>query len=292
MPVINNPDLRAIAMRIVSAPGFGSGQQAMRRALGQWFESVSPRQREAAEQALIIRWLEDVHAEFLREQRQERMAIAAPAGSVPGTVIAGHLEDEPAPRETPLPVSDLKFRSESPEWQEPAVPLAPVAPVASERPPPPWNPPIPPKREAPRNGPVKITRAEDRAPVPQPSRKVEGYRQMFPELAFPVQTESGAKPLAEFTVEDIEYRRKVLAELRQGWRMANSGDESRIRERERLNAKDRVQVARRAKNIRDAAAEDERLSNAEREIAAWDCALVGELPEDVLAACGFKRRSA
>ena len=126
----------------------------------------------------------------------------------------------------------------------------------------------------------------------QPSRKVASYRNMFPELAFPVQTASGAKPLAEFGQQDIDYRIGQIRELRQGWRTANAGDETRIEERERLNAKDRVRVAERDQNIRDAQAEEERLATAKRELTESGCAVIGDLPLEVLAACGFKRRVA
>jgi hypothetical protein len=136
---------------------------------------------------------------------------------------------------------------------------------------------------------VKVTRT---APVQQPSRKVASYRQMFPELAFPVQTADGPKPLAEFTASDIEFRAGEIGRQRQAWRTANAGDESRNDELSRRLAQGQARVAERAQNIRDAEAEAKRLEAARREMADRKVATLGELPADVLAECGFRRRVA
>jgi hypothetical protein len=286
--VINNPGLREIAFKIVSDPDFRTDQQGMRRALRQWFETVTPQQREAAEQAFIIRWLEDVHAEHRREQSVRRTALPAAAGRELAGVIAGHLEAGGG-QAAVAPVSELMFQSESPDWRkagedrdpEPApFPSAPAASVPPARRPP-----------TPAAGPVTVSRLSDR-PVQQPSRKVAGYRQMFPELAFPVPTPSGPKPLAEFAAADIDYRIAELGDRRQTLRTANSGDESRNDELARRIVKAQARINERSQGIRDANAEAKRLEAAQREMSDRGIATLGELPEGVLAECGFRRRIA
>lgn len=278
MAVINNPGLREIAFKIVSDPDFRTDQPGLRRALRQWFETVTPQQREAAEQAFIIRWLEDVHAEHRREQAARRTAPAVESAQ-PLNVVAGQVEAAAAPHETPPPVSDLKFQSQSPEWREPERerPLS----VHTVR--------VPPKRPFTSRpaSPVKVTR---KAPVQQPSRKVASYRQMFPELAFPVQTASGPKPLAEFAAGDIEFRVGELGKQRSAWRTANAGDESRNEELARRLSQGHARVAERSQNIRDTEAEAKRLEAGAKRMAEHGVATLGELPVDVLAECGFRRR--
>lgn len=284
--VINNPGLREIAFRIVNDPDFRTDQQGMRRALRQWFDAVTPQQREAAEQAFVIRWLEDVHAECRREQAAHRTASAVAGGEMT-KVVAGLAEQISSPRETPEAVSELKFQSESPEWRKPEPERQPDGPHVS----------TPTKRAVPASrppAPVTVTRLADKsaAPVQQPSRKVASYRQMFPELAFPVQTASGPKPLADFTAADIEFRSGEIGRQRQAWRIANAGDESRNDELARRIAQGQARVAERAQNIRDAEAEEKRLQAARREMAERGVAALGELPAEVLAECGFHRRVA
>jgi len=292
MAVINNPGLREIAFKIVSDPDFRTDQQGMRRALRQWFETVTPQQREAAEQAFIIRWLEDIHAEHRREQAARRQALPASADRELAGVVAGHLEAGGG-RETVAPVAELMFQSESPDWRkaeearepepepEPApFPAARAAPVTPRRP-----------SATPAAGPVTVSRLADR-PVQQPSRKVAGYRQMFPELAFPVPTPSGPKPLAEFAAGDIDFRIAELGDRRQALRTANAGDESRNDELARRIMKAQTRISERSQGIRDANAEAKRLEAAQREMAERGIATLGELPADVLAECGFRRRTA
>lgn len=287
MAVINNPGLREIAFKIVSDPDFRTDQQGMRRALRQWFETVTPQQREAAEQAFIIRWLEDVHAEHRREQSVRRTALPAAAGRELSSAIAGHLEAGGG-RETVAPVAELMFQSESPDWRkaeqyrepEPQSEPSPAAPVTPRRPP-----------ATPAAGPVTVSRLADR-PVQQPSRKVAGYRQMFPELAFPAPTLSGPKPLAEFAAGDIDYRIAQLGDRRQALRTANAGDESRNDDLARRIVKAQERISERSRGIRDAVAEAKRLEAAQREMAERGIATLGELPEGVLAECGFRRRTA
>lgn len=282
MGVINNPGLREIAFKIVSDPGFTTDQQGMRRALRQWFEAVTPQQREAAEQAFIIRWLEDVHAEYRREQA----SAPAVAGGQPSNIVAGHLDEDAPPREMPPPASALKFQSESPQWRRPE----PVSEPERERPAVTHAAPVPPKRPVVSRPPAPVT--VTRKPVQQPSRKVASYRQMFPELAFPVQTATGPKPLAEFGAGDIEFRVGELSRQRQAWRTANAGDESRNDELARRLDQGRQRVAGRAQNIRDTEGEARRLEAAAREMAERNVATLGELPADVIAECGFRRRVA
>jgi hypothetical protein len=288
MAVINNPGLREIAFKIVSDPDFRTDQQGLRRALRRWFETVTPQQREAAEQAFVIRWLEDVHAEYRREQATRRQALPPAADRELSGAITGHLEAGGG-RETVAPVAELMFQSESPDWRkeeqdrapepEPS-PAGPAVAVTPRRPP-----------STPAAGPVIVSRLADR-PVQQPSRKVAGYRQMFPELAFPMPTPSGPKPLAEFAAGDIDYRIAELGDRRQSLRTANSGDESRNDELARRIVKAQTRISERSQGIRDASAEAKRLEAAQREMAERGIATLGELPEGVLAECGFRRRTA
>jgi hypothetical protein len=297
--VINHPDLRQIALKIVSAPGFGTDQQAMRRALQQWFAAVKPEQRLAAEQAFVIRWLEDVHAEYLRERdREMRMVPAIGKPAVVGKEDNAPSVEEPE-FEAPAPTSVLRFVSESPDWRKPAAEQLAAA-----------------KRDAPRPfGPVTITNVPDRATVPtfiapepavkqghaippqpavvqQPSQKIARFQRMFPELAHTVQVANGSKQRGEFDGDDIDYRVTQITKQGQSWQTANAGDEARIEGRERLNAKDRIQVAERKRQIRDIEAEKDRLTAAKAAMAEHGCTTIGELDADVLIACGFSRRAA
>lgn len=298
MAVISNEELRRIAFRIMDEPGFSTDGQGLLRAHQRWTELTTPAERLAAERALFARWLEDLRAE------RSRPPVPAPRDRRP-KVVAVTPERTEAKTAWPLavPGAEVKFRSESPDWRDhddsPATKLR-TAPIVAPSPgeqdsAPAIGAAIPNERsparkqDSPRSGPVAVTSA---TPVQQPSRKVAAYRQMFPELAFHVQAESGAKPLAEFSGQDIDYRIAQLREQRQDWRTANAGDESRIGERERLNARDRVRVAERAQHIRDAQAEEERLEAAKFEMAGTGVAVIGDLPADALAACGFKRRVA
>jgi hypothetical protein len=280
--VINNPGLRDIAFKIVSDPDFRTDQQGMRRALRQWFEAVTSQQREAAEQAFVIRWLEDVRAEFLREQGAARRTPAVAGAEMP-KIVAGHLDEDDVVRETPQPASELKFQSVSPEWQRPRELREPEpGPAAAD----------PRKRADASRPPSPVTITRQPVPVQQPSRKVASYRQMFPELAFPVQTASGPKPLAEFGAGDIEFRVGELGRQRSAWRTANAGDESRNDDLARRLDQGRARVAERAQNIRDAEGEARRLEAGAREMAEHGVTALGELPADVLAKCGFRRRVA
>jgi hypothetical protein len=297
MAVINNPDLREIAYRIMSEPGFSTDGEGLLRAHKRWTELTRPEQRLAAERALFARWLQDLRAD--RDRPPERFSIPDARDPRPRIVPATVEDDDPQPvPEQARPGSELKFRSESPDWRDAdaaaddfpggqpesdthasvaAGDQAPVLSVARRRQDPPRRP-----------EPVTVTNIA----VQQPSRKIAAYQQMFPELTFPVQTASGAKPGTEFDRLDIAYRRSVLAELRQEWRTANAGDEARIEDWEHRIAEKRVRVAERGQHIRDNQAEDERWAKADRELAESGVALVGELPPEVLAACGFKRRVA
>jgi len=296
MAVINNEDLHQIAVKVVSAPGFSvNGAGAARQALHRIEEFLPPGPlRKQAWDALVIRWLQDEHAAYLRDQRNY-----AELPSAQPKVVAGDVVPETGgagERQTTAAESLLKFRSESADWERPEtrrevsggeMPTA-IAEHGRGRPAPP---------RAPGQAVPEVISGVGASPsatvaVQQPSRKVASYQQMFPELSFRVQTASGAKPLAEFTGADIAFRRGELVRQRQEWRTANAGDESRIEDRNRLNARDRVRVAERAQHIRDAEAEEERLKLAEHEIEQYEVASVGDLPPEALEACGFRRRVA
>lgn len=296
MAVINNVDLHQIAVKVVSAPGFSvNGASAARQALHRIEDYLPPGpMRKQAWDALVIRWLQDEHAAYLRDQRNYAELPSAQPRVVAGDVVPE--TGEPGGREAEAAESVLKFRSESPDWERPEserdapggeMPERAARPLLNRATPVPAPVPPPPAIISGVGGATRVPAAEQ-----QPSRKVASYQQMFPELSFRVQTVSGAKPLAEFTGADIEFRRGELVRQRQEWRTANAGDETRIGERERLNAKDRVRIAERAQNIRDAEAEDERLKLAEHEIQQYEVALVGDLPPEALEACGFRRRVA
>lgn len=298
--MINNPSLREIALRIVSEPGFSTSQQGLHRAVQRWFASVTPQQRLAAEQAFIVRWLEDVHAEFLRESERR------PRDSRPATPAAAEVVDR---RDTetdgdPEPGSVLRFTSASPDWSRKAADCVPAESPTAE-------PHMPDTR--PLDATEKAAEAEDRwltdAPSPraasekrvlsfpvktvqQPSRKVAAFREMFPELAFPVQLPRGAKPGWEFTAQDIDDRVAQIGKQIRAWQTANVGDESRIEGRERRNAADRVRIAERKQQIRDAEEQGHRLVAAKAAMAEHGSAAIGELPVEALSACGFRRQAA
>lgn len=282
MAAINNPEIIAMLRGIMREPGFSFAGQGLEFAFWRWVRDATHEQRLVLEKANFIRLLEDLRAEDRLDARPPLLPVINRA-STPRVVQGTVAEDAPA---IPERVAALKFRSVSPGWQEPEpeVPPERIWPAGSPRP----------------LAPVTITSlvrhpepvAQDNAPVQQSSRKIASYQHMFPELAFPVQTASGAKPLAQFGEQDIDYRLAAIREQRQAWRTANAGDEARVEERERLNARDRVRVAERSRNIRDSQAEEERLATARRELAGTGCAVIGELPPEILAACGFKRRVA
>lgn len=298
MSVINDPGLNEIGRGIISEPGFRPRDtQSLRRAWEQWTERATPRQRLAAEQVHFFEWLRGLHREWQREEdrRPGGAAVPLPAADAPGVVAGRLVEEEPAGEHVP-PVSELKFRSESPEWPEPergrppAPPAWPPAPAGQRREP---SRPVPPVRVNSLPDPGAVP-AETRAawPVPQPSRKVASYRQMFPELARPVATASGPKVLADCDGRDLTFRIAEIASHRQSLATANAGDEARIEDREKLNARDRVRIAEREQNMRDAKAAEERLARAARALEEHGVALIGELPAEALDECGFTRRVA
>lgn len=276
MAVINNPGLNEIALKIVGDPYFSFDEQQLRRAYRRWEELTTPEQRRAAEQALLIRWWQDILADH-RNQRPP--AVAPPAsdrGEASPKVVAGTVDED----EAPAPYSTLKFTSESPE----PAPLSPPRP-ASAAPPRPAVP-VPPRTPPP--GPVVVQ---------QPSRKVAAYQQMpggrlFPELSRPVATASGPKALGEFTGADLERLRAQLGRQKQDLQTRNAGDEARIENRETANARDRVKIAQRAEAVAEMDALAERAERAERELAAHGLGTVAELPAEALAACGFRRQVA
>jgi hypothetical protein len=290
--VINDPGLNEIGRQIISEPGFRPGDdRSLRRAWEQWTQRATPVQRLAAEQVHFFEWLRGLHREHLREQDRGAGggALLAAVAERPATVTGRVVEEAPGQGEEAVtPVSELKFRSESPEWQPPA-PGRP-APEPAREPGPPRPAPPAPRREPPRRPePVKVTRA---APVPQPSRKITWYQQMFPELAHPVATASGPKALAECDGSDLAYQRAEITRHEQALRSANATDEARIEDRERNNARDRVRVAEREQNLRDAQARKERLALAEKALQEHGATVIGELPAEALAACGFRRNVA
>jgi len=298
MPVnISNPGLLEIARRIMSEPGFSFDPRGMERAFRRWTEVTTPEQREVAEKVFFYRWMEDLRAE------KWRPAIAAPTAS-PGRprVVPGRVAEDSTPPErdtmTAPPVSSLKFRSESPGWPrvEPSPPAAaPSAPVPLRQAPPapPAPAPVAGTGSAVQSAAEHVVPPPSPAPMTQPSRKVAGYQQMYPELTRSWEAASGArKTLADFDERDIQHRDRHLSRQQQMWRTENAGDEQRVEDRERRNAQDRVRIAQRAQGIRDLEAERERLALAGHEMAEHGCATIGELPPEALTACGFRRQVA
>lgn len=308
--VINNPGLREIALKIVSAPGFRTDPQGMRRALRQWFESVTPQQRHAAEQLFVIRWLEDVHAEFLKDQGHGQRAAALTASrTVAGQVVASEppSTEEGAAGPDLAPGSVLRFSSESPDWSR----------ENTDAPPPVERPASPVVRREPRRvaGPVTVTRVPERsvpaaapvaavesagkrehavptrpASVQQPTRKSVGWQRRFPELTFAVQVPGGVKPRGEFGVPEIDFRLARIGEQCATARTAKVGEEARNEDLERRLARGRSRVAEISRNMRDLAGEEGKLTAARREMVERGCARIWDLPPEVLAACGFNQR--
>lgn len=304
--MINNPSLREIALRIVSEPGFSTSQQGLHRAVQRWFASVTPQQRLAAEQAFVVRWLEDVHAEFLRDS-ERRMRGPRPATPARAEIVGGcDAGDESQAAEAPEPGSVLRFTSASPDWPRQAADPDPTeSPVAEPEKPDAHPPAAPVRAEAsettnswltdapsPRPAPEKRVLSFPVKTVQQPSRKVAAFREMFPELAFPVQLPRGVKPGWEFTAQDIDDRVAQIGKQIRAWQTANVGDESRIEGRERRNAADRVRIAERKQQIRDAEEQGHRLVAAKAAMAEHGSAAIGELPVEALSACGFRRQAA
>lgn len=314
--VINDPAFSEIARKIVTEPGFSlSGPDGARRALHRLAELTSPLQRQGLADLLIIRWLFDEYAEY-------KQSLVHELPAAPSNVVAGEVEK--AGGEPGTPVTELRFTSESPQWQQPAA--SETSPQAMYSAAPIQQPPA--GNETSRSqstssahagsaaadslpgghvpvGPQVGSAAGERAAPPrpdvlpsapvqiqQPSRKIAAYQRMFPELAWPHEAPDGPKALADFTRGDIAHLIGQIAAQRQAWRTRNSGDEQRIEDRERLNARDRVRIAERQRNIRDAVAQEERLRAADRELEGYDLATIGELPVEALTACGFKKKVA
>jgi hypothetical protein len=278
--MINNPGLNAIGRQIVSEPGFRFDEHSLRRAYEQWEKLASPLQRKAAEQVFLFEWLQGLHREWLREQEAPSRppAPAVPSGERP-RIIPGEPERPAAPE------AELKFQSESAGWREPE-PEPWGRPPASR-----WEPPPTARRDPPRpsSGPVSVTRLGDRAPVQQPSRKVEQYQRMFPELGRPVATASGPKALAECGDADLAFRMAEIDRQGQAWRSQNSADEARIEDREKLNARDRVAIAQRQQYMSAARAEKDRLALARKALEDYGAGVVGDLIPEALQECGFTR---
>lgn len=293
MGVINDPDLSEIGRGIIGEDGFRLGDdRSLRRAWRLWTERTTPMQRHAAEQVWFMEWLRGLHREQVRQLVEARggMPVALPAADRPGIIPGRVVDDERSarvPREHGTPVTELAFQSESPGLREPE-PSRPALPVFTE----PAREPRRPEPATPRFGPVVIGNVRDRAPVQQPSRKVAQYQHMFPELGRPVATATGPKALAECDAGDLEFRIAEVAGFRQSLRTANSTDEARIDGRERLNARDRVRIAERQQNMREARVTEERLEKAARALEEHGVTLIGELPADALDEIGFKRRVA
>jgi hypothetical protein len=310
---IKSPQLRKVALKIVSAPGFSTDQQGLRRALQQWFTAITGPERIAAEQAFVIRWLEDVHAEYLRDLEREMRAtrtIATPhkpavddrAEAEAGASSGAEASDGAEPL---APVSVLKFRSESADYSPAALPaqqtVTPSSALTREAPRMPAVATVTtlPNRPAPRV-PLAVDPVWQQpdpvpgraAPVQQRSRKVEGYRRMFPELSSTVALSGGVKPRGKFTPEDIDERVDQIRKQVQLWRTANAGDRARIEGRLKLNAREQLSITEREQNIRLLTAEEDQLAAAKPAIMEAGCGTLDGLPDDVLVECGFQRYAA
>jgi hypothetical protein len=201
-------------------------------------------------------------------------------------------------------VSVLKFRSESADYSPATQPEEQAAKPGSA-----------PDREAPRAfGPVTITTLPNRPaprmplavdpvwqqedPIPkrpvhvqQRSTKVESFRR-WPELASTVALAGGMKEIGKFSPTDAAERDGQLDKLVQLRRTANVGEEERVKMRDKLNARDRLAIAQRKQEITAFEAERNRISAAARKMAELGCATIGDLPDEVLAECGFQRYAA
>jgi hypothetical protein len=310
--VINNPGLRDVALKIVGTPGFTNDQQGLRRALGRYSALVTPQQRIAFEQALLVRFFADVHAEYLRDLDREMRG--ANHRDTPQAAADDHAEgedDAPSGDEAPdgagalAPVSVLKFRSESVDYPPAALPERQAVTSSSAL-----------TREAPRtSGAVTVTTLPNRSaprvplavdpvwqqpdpapkqsvPVQQRSPKVDSFRRMWPELSSTVALTGGMKPRGKFTPEDIDERVDQIRKQVQMWRTANAGDKARIEGRHKLNARDQLAIAEREQNMRLLAAEEDQLMTAKPAIVEAGCTTIEELPDDVKVECGFQRYAA
>jgi hypothetical protein len=296
---INDPGLNEIARKIVSEPGFSFDRPQLVRAMRQWAERTTREQRLAAEQALLIQWWQGLYAEHWQQQRNSS-SIAAPGAGISSKVVAGEVvRDAPSPAGTAEPVSELKFRSESPAWQQPAPSLAAVADIPDVLEPVGVPVPSPTRTITDRaSQPVTPARATSglaaTRPAPaiqQPSRKVEGYRNMFPELALSMQTASGPKPLWQCDEQDARGVADHLDRQRQMRRTEIAGKEASAEDLERRGAKLRAAAAELSHLNREDAALEEHLMRVIPELADRG-GVIGDLPDDVLRACGFRRRVA
>lgn len=290
MTIITDPGYLAIIRKIMREPGFSFDNRGLEFAFRRWTEVTSQEERLAVERANFIHWVENLRAQDLLSGRPP---VTAPPLAPRPRIVQGRVEPEREPEpvrsRSPESVPQLRFTSESQDWQaEEARP---------EITPPPRPAPVPAARDVARIPPRPPASRSSAVHVQQPSRKVAAFQQMpggrlFPELAHVRPAAGGPKPLLEFTAQDVEFlldynqRQKRLRGTEQ------AGDEARAEGLERRLGAIRERMAVRAQLDRDVDAENERLARLGAAITEHGCEKANDLPADVLSACGFRKRVA
>lgn len=306
--MITNPGLREIALKIVSAPDFSNTEAGLTRALSAWRKALTPEQWHRAADALVCGYLVDVRAEYERNlpvtaQRQMPDPQPPRAGGI--RFVEAEVEPEPADESDDAPAATLRYSTES----------APNNAFISERLP------APSKRRTPSSpkfGPLVVSHVSDRmpasgsqavlttvrsAPVPaaepvqiqQDGWKVPALRNMkvFPSLANRVTINGVATREGELTKAQIPLRLEQIDTQCRASGAKDTHQQARIDSRNELNRKDEAEIRVRRALTRELQAEAERLAAVDRVLAEHpDGTTITELDADVLAGCGYERRSA
>jgi hypothetical protein len=311
--VINNPGLREIALKIVSTPDFNDSEQGMARALGAWRKALTPEQWRNAAEALMCSFLLDVRAEYERNLPVVRHRTPDPQPPRVGGIrfVEAAVEPEPVDGPDDVPAAVLRHSSES--EKQPA-PFVPGRHSGSQRPS------ASPKRRAlsptPKFGPVIVSHVADRTPVPesrtvltavrpapavepvhvqQDGWKVPAFRNMkvFPSLANRVTINGVATREGELTKAQIPLRLEQIDTQCRTSRDKDTHQQARIDRRNELNRQDEAEMRVRRALALELQAEAERLAAVERVLVEYpDGTTITELDADVLAGCGYERRSA
>lgn len=318
-----NPGLREIALKIVSAPDFSSDVEGMKRALDVWRKSLTPEQWRDSANALMCGYLLDVRAEYQRNLPVPRQRTPDPqplrAGGIrfvesvvepePESKLADDSADEP----DDAPPAVLRHSSESEDWLAPSAPGKTFGqerlPAATKRRTPP---------PSPKFGPVVVSHVADRLPtsetqtvrtvvpahaapaakpaqVQQDGWKVPAFRNMkvFPSLANRVTINGVATREGELTKTQIPLRLEQIDTQRRTIRDKDTHQQARIDRRNELNRADEAEMRVRRALARELQAEADRLAAAERVLVEYPAGTtITELDAEVLAECGYEKRSA
>lgn len=314
--VINNPGLRKIALEIVSAPGFSDSEEDLARALSAWRKALTPEQWRSVAEALICSFLLDVRAEYERDvPAAARRRTPDPQPPIRGEIRFVDAAAEPDPVDDPAAAAGvpvvLRHSTESENWSGPGVPDEITGPERL---------PAPPRRRmpapsSPKFGPVRVSHVAVPAAAPsqgsvavasaapearpvhiqQDGWRVPAFRNMkvFPSLANRVTVNGIATREGELTKTLIPLRLDQIATQRQAGLDKDTHTQARIDRRNELNRQDEAEMRVRRALDRELQSEADRLAAVERALAEYpDGTTITELDAEVLAGCGYERRSA